>query len=131
MNMDKTRSIEQSIVAGCLQSVTVADSGEVTGVFFFAPDFPAFEGHFPGQPVLPAIVQLAAVRLLAARHLGAPLVPNSLDRAKFKAMIGPEEPVTITIRLDQSDNDVTISFTIRTAKGKASTGEIACRIINS
>ena len=129
--MDKTRSIEQSIAAESLQSVTVTDSGDITGVFFFAPDFPAFEGHFPGQPVLPAVVQLAAVRLLAARHLGTALIPTSLDRAKFKAMIGPEEPVTITIRLDQSDNDVTISFTILTAKGKAATGEITCRIINS
>lgn len=128
--MEGTRSIEQCIVEKCLQTVTVDDTGQISGVFTFGPDFPAFEGHFPGQPVLPAVVQLAAVRFLAARHLGKHLVPTSLDRAKFKAMIGPEEQVTITIHLDQSDNDVTISFTIATARDKAATGEISCRIIN-
>jgi 3-hydroxymyristoyl/3-hydroxydecanoyl-(acyl carrier protein) dehydratase len=129
--MEKTSSIEQSLVAECLQSVTVEDSGRINGIFTFAPDFPGFAGHFPGHPVLPAVVQLAAVRFLAAGHLGRPLVPTSLERVKFKTMIGPEEPVTIFIHLDQSANDVTISFTIATCKGKAATGEITCRIMKS
>ena len=128
--MEENRSIEQVIVEECLLTVTVTDSGQVNGVFTFAPDFPAFAGHFPGQPVLPAVVQLAAVRFLAAKHLDMFLVPVSVNRAKFKALIGPEEPVTITIDLEQSGNDVAISFAIATAKGKAATGEISCRIMN-
>ena len=128
--MEGNRSIEQCVVEECLQDVTVTDSGQINGIFTFGPDFPAFEGHFPGQPVLPAVVQLASVRFLAAKHLGKHLVPVSLDRAKFKAMIGPEEEVTITIHLGQSDNDVTISFTIATGKRQAGTCEVSCRIMN-
>ena len=128
--MEGNRSIEQCIVEDCIQSVCVDDNGQVIGTLIFAANFPAFEGHFPGKPVLPAIVQLAAVRFLAAKHLGKQLVPTSIDRAKFKTMIGPEEQVTITIRLDQLDNNVTISFSIATDKGKAATGTISCQIMN-
>ena len=131
MNMKGNKSIEQSIVEDCIQSVNIDDNNQIIGILTFSADFPAFEGHFPEQPVLPAIVQLAAVRFLAAKHLGKQLLPTSVDRAKFKTMIGPEEQVTITIRLVQLDNDVTISFSITTDKGKAASGVISCQIINS
>jgi len=131
MNMEKNKSIEQCVVEDCIQSVNVDDNGQIVGILTFSADFPAFAGHFPEQPVLPAIVQLAAVRFLAAKYLGKQLLPVSVDRAKFKTMIGPEEQVAITIRLDQLDNDVTISFSITTDKGKAASGAISCQIINS
>ena len=127
--MKGNKSIEQSIVEDCIQSVNIDDNNQIIGILTFSADFPAFEGHFPEQPVLPAIAQLAAVRFLAAKHLGKQLLPTSVDRAKFKTMIGPEEQVTITIRLDQLDNDVTISFSITTDKGKAASGAISCQII--
>ena len=129
MNMKGNKSIEQSIVEDCIQSVNIDDNNQIIGILTFSADFPAFKGHFPEQPVLPAIAQLAAVRFLAAKHLGKQLLPTSVDRAKFKTMIGPEEQVTITIRLDQLDNDVTISFSITTDKGKAASGAISCQII--
>ena len=131
MKMKEKKSIEQSIIEDCIQAISVDGKDQVIGILTFGADFPAFEGHFPEQPVLPAIVQLTAVRFLAAKHLGKQLAPTSVDRAKFKTMIVPEEQVTITIRLDQLDNDVTISFSITTDKGKAATGTISCQIMNS
>lgn len=125
--MKGTASIQQGLLEKSLQSMIETEDGRVRGVFSFSPDFPAFEGHFPGQPVLPAVVQVAAVRLLAARHLDVKLIPVSLNRAKFKAMVGPNEPMTITISLDQSGNDVTISFSITSETKKIATGEIVCR----
>ena len=125
--MELEMSIEHSLVEKCLKKVIDTDHDEIKGVFVFPQDFPAFEGHFPGQPVLPAVVQLAAARLLAAKHLGRQLVPISVDRAKFKAMVGPNEPMTITISFDQSGNDVTISFSITSETKKIATGEIVCR----
>lgn len=125
--MKGTASIQQGLLEKSLQSMIETEDGRVRGVFSFSPDFPAFEGHFPGQPVLPAVVQVAAVRLLAARHLDVKLIPVSLNRSKFKAMVGPNEPMTITISLDQSGNDVTISFSITSETKKIATGEIVCR----
>ena len=88
--MKKITSIEQGLLKQSLQSMTEADNGVIQGIFVFPPDFPAFDGHFPGQPVLPAIAQLAAVRLLAAKHLGRDLTAFRLDRAKFKSMVSPD-----------------------------------------
>jgi len=128
MTMKEHSSIAASTLGNCLQSIAASDDGRITGTFTFAPDFPAFAGHFPGQPVLPAIVQLATVRLLASRYLEADLVPLRVDKVKFKNMIGPGEPVTVTILPDPRDGEITISFVISTGKGKAATGEICCRI---
>jgi 3-hydroxyacyl-[acyl-carrier-protein] dehydratase len=128
--MEKSVSIEQSIMEKCLTSISVSDTGSIIGAFSFATDFPAFDGHFPEQPVLPAVVQLAAVRLLAARHLGAVLVPAGMERAKFKSMVGPEEPLRITIQIDRTDNNVSMSFAITTEKRKVATGEISCLVVN-
>ena len=126
--MSNVTSIEQGLLEQSLQSMTETDNGGISAVLSFPRNFPAFEGHFPGQPVLPAVVQVAAVRLLAAKHLNTQLAPISLDRAKFKTMVGPDEPVTITISLDQSGNDVTISFSISTEQNKVSTGVMVCRV---
>jgi 3-hydroxyacyl-[acyl-carrier-protein] dehydratase len=128
--MPEYSSIKAAIPDTCLQAISTSEDGKITGTYTFAADFPAFAGHFPGSPVLPAVVQLTAVRMLAARHLETDLVPVKVERAKFKKMIGPEEPVAITILLDRNDMDVTISFAIVTDKGKAAKGEICCRINN-
>jgi 3-hydroxyacyl-[acyl-carrier-protein] dehydratase len=62
-------------------------------------DFPGFAGHFPSQPVLPAVLQLLAVRLLAESLLATPLAPVGGDRLKFKGMVGPGEVVTVRVSL--------------------------------
>lgn len=125
--MEPSGSIKNSILKKNLQNVIVKDSGEIEGVFIFPADFPAFAGHFPGQPVLPAVVQLAAVRLLAARHLKQELAPITVARAKFKSMVGPDEPMTVTVTLDQSGDVVTIPFVIAKEQVRVSTGTIICR----
>ena len=108
--MNTMNAIEPSIIADCLQVITVDESNEVEGTFIFPPDFSAFEGHFPDQPVLPAVVQLAAVRLLASRQLGIRLIPTGVQRAKFKSIILPKMSMTIRLRLKENGNAVTISF---------------------
>lgn len=43
--------------------------GSFVASITFDKDFPGFDGHFPGNPVVPAICQLSAVELLAQRAL--------------------------------------------------------------
>ena len=85
----------------------------VVGRYLFPPDFAAFAGHFPGRPLLPAIVQLAAVRHLVGRLLGKPLVLAGADHVKFRGLLGPDEEVTVRGVLLEQDNGWQLSFTVR------------------
>lgn len=72
---------------------TQADSAS----FCFAPDSPVFAGHFPQQPVLPAVVQIMMVQeVLAAQGRASQLA--SVRQAKFLAPVGPNLP--LELRLD-------------------------------
>lgn len=65
--------------------------------FRFAPEFAGFAGHFPGYPVLPAILQLLLAQLLAEQFCNGPLQLCSLSRAKFTRQIRPGEEVEVSV----------------------------------
>jgi len=120
-----TTSLDQAVTR-CLQWHTT-DPGEgatVRGEFLFPPDFPPFTGHFPDQPVLPAIVQLAAVRLLAGKAVGQDLVPVAAHRIKFRAMIRPNEPVVIVASLQPHEGHWRVTFTVTREDEAVASGRI-------
>ena len=86
-------------------------------------DLPAFDGHFPGAPVLPGAVLLALVlRAVArqpawARRTGRdPCVPQ----VKFLAAVGPGQ--MLRIRLD--DTGRAIAFSVRCGDTVVARGQI-------
>jgi len=64
-------------------------------------DHPAFDGHFPGRPVLPAVVLLGLVIDVAERGFGRPLAIAGLPRAKFLAPLLPGDNAAVSLRLDR------------------------------
>ena len=60
---------------------------------------PAFAGHFPGRPVLPAVVLLDMVVDAARDAYGTSLAVSGLPRAKFTAPLAPGDRGTIRLRL--------------------------------
>jgi 3-hydroxyacyl-[acyl-carrier-protein] dehydratase len=78
----------------------LAGAGTETGAhrYRFDPGFIGFEGHFPGNPVLPALVQIRAVMSLAEAEGGKTLRLAAVRSAKFLAPIRPGEDVWIRCR---------------------------------
>jgi 3-hydroxyacyl-[acyl-carrier-protein] dehydratase len=88
------REINTSAIGGLLRP----EPGEATGRYRFSGDFIGFSGHFPGDPVLPAIAQILAALDLAERMKGRPLVLTGVRNAKFHLRIGPGDEVRVECR---------------------------------
>lgn len=111
INGEPSPRIAASPLAACLSVQLVDRDGSTATARLRCPaDFPGFAGHFPEQPVLPAVLQLLAVRLLSESVLATPLQPVAVERLKFKGMVGPEDAVSLQVCLHEQDGLVKSEF---------------------
>ncbi len=86
------------------------------------PGSPWFSGHFPDDPILPGIAQLA-MAFEAVKHLaGEDIKITGVKKVRFKQIIRPNDRLTIRVSPTQSD---TYAFRILLK------GELACNGILS
>ncbi len=83
---------------------------------------PALAGHFPGHPIVPAVVILNEVFSAAAIFEGAPLDIRSVTSAKFLTPLQPGQ--TFTILLKRIDNG-RLSFVCKAPTTIIAAGEIS------
>ena len=83
------------------------------------PSSPWFSGHFPGEPILPGIAQIAMVRETIQRAEDRQLCIAGVKRVRFKQVIQPNDEISIRVRPGDRDED-TYSFQVTLD------GEIAC-----
>ena len=85
---------------------------------------PAFDGHFPGAPVLPGAYLLALVlRVIAGRAEWAARTGPAphLRQVKFLAAVGPGQ--TLHVRLD--DTPGAVAFSVRCGATPVARGSLA------
>jgi 3-hydroxyacyl-[acyl-carrier-protein] dehydratase len=87
-----------------------------------APGHPAYEGHFPGEPILPAVVLLAEALAVAQRETGTGARDWRLSQAKFPRGVAPGTPLTIA---HGALADGGFRFEIRSAEGVVALGALA------
>lgn len=87
-----------------------------------APDHPAFAGHFPGHPVIPAVMLLAEV--LAAVEASTSRPPSSwtVVSAKFLRAAGPDCDLALVHETLPTGR---VRFEIRSGDELVSSGELA------
>ncbi len=91
--------------------------------FIFEESFSGFEGHFPGEPILPAIMQLAALRLTVELCTEKKFILKGLNNNKFKGIVRPLDLLSITVKLKEKDNGFNGSYTMTVGDGVISTGK--------
>ncbi len=67
----------------------------------FGTNFPGFSGHFPGYPVLPAVLQSLLAQMLAEQIVGRALCFKTLQQAKFTRQVRPDEQLDVTVECRQ------------------------------
>ncbi|MFZ4522862.1 MAG: hydroxymyristoyl-ACP dehydratase [Bacteroidales bacterium] len=76
-----------------IQSFTAKDPGEFksdcTFVISLNPTHPIFQGHFPGNPVVPGVCQIQMIMELVETIVNHPLNLVESDNVKFLSMINP------------------------------------------
>jgi acyl-CoA synthetase (AMP-forming)/AMP-acid ligase II len=63
-------------------------------------DLPEFEGHFPDNPIVPGVVQIAWVVRAAKRAFGLAGVSGCLEAIKFRTLMKPGDLVQLELRSD-------------------------------
>jgi 3-hydroxyacyl-[acyl-carrier-protein] dehydratase len=99
-------------------------SGPMSRQVAIAADHPAFDGHFPGQPLLPGVALLAEV-MEAAR--AQPALATCIGSAptlavtKFLAPVRPGASLSIDFRIGPT----TVAWTVHEGERLAASGQLA------
>jgi 3-hydroxymyristoyl/3-hydroxydecanoyl-(acyl carrier protein) dehydratase len=88
-------------------------------------DLPCFAGHFPTQPIVPGVVQLAWVVRLAAERLGRALEPGVVEYLKFSKRMLPRDRVTLA--LEPSEDGARLAFRFSAHGALVARGQLALR----
>jgi 3-hydroxyacyl-[acyl-carrier-protein] dehydratase len=83
---------------------------EIKAVLELDGDHPIFKGHFPGQPVVPGVCMMQAVKELVERHVKQKLVVVEADNMKFLSVIDPRVNKVINATVSVSDKDSVLSI---------------------
>lgn len=74
------------------------------------PDLLWFQGHFPGLPILPGVVQVDWAVELARTLLGLDLVAAPQFQVKFKAVIRPDDRLTLILIHDEVKGRLALEY---------------------
>jgi 3-hydroxymyristoyl/3-hydroxydecanoyl-(acyl carrier protein) dehydratase len=85
-------------------------------------DSPAFDGHFPATPILPAVAQVDWAIRIARENFPLPPHFNALRSLKFLRIVQP--PVRLTLELTPTADGRGVTFTYAHEGAACSTGRI-------
>ncbi len=105
------RSPIQSALLERLGPITNLPDGSYQTSITFDRDFPGFEGHFPGNPIVPGVCEISLVELLAQLTTGNDtLRTRRIVQVKFRVPLVPGDCATFAFSLrTDKDNQTLIS----------------------
>ena len=75
------------------------ETGEYLCSLDFDPKFPGFDGHFPGNPIVPGVCLIAAARVFAEEVLMRSLAITEIRQCRFRRPVQTGERAEIRLRI--------------------------------
>ena len=82
------------------------ETGEELCTLDFDPGFPGFDGHFPGNPIVPGVCLIAAARVFAEEVLGLPLEVAEIRQCRFRRPVQAGERAEVHLRIAEPEPGV-------------------------
>lgn len=96
------------MLSGSLYTISglVHGDGQISCHVQINPAHAVFEGHFPGSPVLPGVVQVEMVKSILAEALGMPWYLKDMSTCKFLEVVNPLETPQLSIRIQYKGDEI-------------------------
>jgi 3-hydroxyacyl-[acyl-carrier-protein] dehydratase len=95
-------------------SEMTTEEGKLHAIIHINPEHNIFEGHFPGQPVVPGVCMLQIVKELMEQLTDQKLIFSKGNQIKFLQLLVPakEDAIQVNISWKKEDNTypVTVDF---------------------
>jgi 3-hydroxyacyl-[acyl-carrier-protein] dehydratase len=81
------------------------DEGIISAVIEINPFHKIFEGHFPGQPVVPGVCMMQMIKEIAETVTGKDFFLQKADIVKFLSVIVPQKDIAIQARIKYAGSE--------------------------
>ena len=89
-----------------LEAVVIRELPALTARFVFPEDFIGFQGHFPGNKILPGVCQIQCALTMLEKRKNRDVILKELVHAKFFSTVVPsEEFVCVCKGIGETDAD--------------------------
>ena len=115
---DLTQSAMSRKIGACRETFEVLSADGAGALlkgaarYRFPADFAGFDGHFPGDPLLPGVLMVAMALQTAAALLGRPVLLTGIRRAKYFRRVLPEMTVETAVTAEVAGDGVTLGVTV-------------------
>ena len=119
------RTIKKEI-AQYMTGLTASDQ-KLTASFLFPEDFVGFQGHFPGNKILPGVCQIQCVISMLEKWKKKNIVLREIVLAKFFSPVSPSEKITCECR-DIKDTEKEFTLKASVSKDGKKISELKLRV---
>lgn len=98
------------------------EASSATAQLWISPDLYHFQGHFPGQPIIPGVTQIEWAIVLARRLFALPARLLRMENLKFQALIQPG--ICVELELHWTAARQQLEFKLRSAAGSHATARL-------
>jgi 3-hydroxyacyl-[acyl-carrier-protein] dehydratase len=82
-----------------IRKLTKILDNEILAEIMINADHAIFEGHFPGNPIVPGVVSIQMISDILSKHLHIKLITTEAKSIKFTSMIRPQTDSELSVRI--------------------------------